>query len=149
VEAPEATSEPGGLGAVAVVVPGWAPRDEPLVYVGDSLFELINGGAELYHQHGFVQALAVDYTHETGSEIALEVFEMGDADGAQIVFASKAGETGESVDVGDEARLESYYMNTRVGRYVVTITGFDSEPVTAEGVLAIGQAVAAELGGLS
>ncbi|HSL18151.1 MAG TPA: DUF6599 family protein [Methylomirabilota bacterium] len=139
--------EPEGLTRAAVAVEGWELDGEPLVFVGDTLFELINGGAELYHQHGFVQALSAQYVDGEGRTIALEVFEMGDAEGAATVFAEKAGESGEPVELGDEARLESYYLNLRSGRFIVTLTGYASDEQTTAGILALADAVAAELGG--
>jgi hypothetical protein len=146
----EPVSRPGageGLAELAVSVDGWKIGGEPEVFVGDALFEMINGGAELYHQHGFVQALATHYNDVDGREIELEVFEMGDAAGAGKVFGEKAGSSGEPTDIGDDAMVESYYMNFRSGRFVVTLTGFESEPETTEGMLALARAVAAELGG--
>ena len=77
---PEPVVEPSvsPLAAVAVPLDGWALDGEPQVVVGDELFELINGGAELYHQLGFVQAAAAEYVDDSGCAISLEVFEMGD-----------------------------------------------------------------------
>ena len=140
-------SEPEGLTRAAVEVEGWELDGEPLVFVGDTLFELINGGAELYHRHGFVQALSAQYVDGEGRTIALEVFEMGDPEGAASVFADKAGGSGEAVELGDEARLESYYLNLRSGRYLATLTGYTSDEQTTAGILALAEAVAAELGG--
>ena len=139
--------EAEGLTRAAVAVEGWELDGEPLVFVGDTLFELINGGAELYHQHGFVQALSAQYVDGEGRTIALEVFEMGDPQGAATVFAAKAGGSGEPVELGDEARLESYYLNLRSGRYIATLTGYASDEQTTAGILALAGAVAAELGG--
>ena len=67
------------LAAVAVEIDGWRMEYEPEIYVGDSLFELINGGAEVYHRFGFVQALSTQYSEADGRSISLEVFEMGAA----------------------------------------------------------------------
>ena len=139
--------EPEGLTRAAVAVEGWELDGEPQVFVGDTLFELINGGAELYHLHGFVQALSAQYADGDGRTIALEVFEMGDPEGAATVFAAKAGGSGEPLDLGDEARLESYYLNLRSGRFIVTLTGYASDEQTTAGILALAGAVAAELGG--
>lgn len=138
---------PAGFVAAAVTVDPWRLDGEPQVHVGDALFELINGGAELYHRHGFVQALSAEYADGDGRSIALEIFEMSNVEGARRVFAEKAGGSGEAVDLGDEARLESYYMNLRTGPYLVTLTGFEGDPGTTEGIVALAGAVAAELGG--
>ena len=141
------TSEPEGLMKAAVSIDGWQLEDEPLVYVGDTLYELINGGAELYHQLGFVQALAAEYVDKEGRSLSLEVFEMGDPAGTETLFIEKTGGSGEPVAIGDEAAVESYYMNARVDRYLITITGFESDEATTSGMLELAEAVASALGG--
>ena len=140
-------TESEALMSAAVFLEGWLLEEEPLVYVGDSLFELINGGAELYHQLGFVQALAAEYVDADGRAISLEVFEMGDLEGTKELFTEKTGGSGKPADIGDEAAIESYYMNARVGRYLITITGFESDEVTTAGILELARAVASALGG--
>jgi hypothetical protein len=138
-----------GIGAAAAVVSGWQQEYEPEIYVGDALFELINGGAEVYHRFGFVQALATQYADGDGRSISLEVFEMKDIDGAKRIYADKTGGSGEPLQIGDEAAGEDYYLNFRSGRFLVTITGFDSQPETTDGILLLARAAAAGLGGAS
>ncbi len=113
--------------SAAVEVDGWAMDYEPEIYVGDSLFELINGGAEVYHRFGFIQALATQYSDGDGRSISLEVFEMGDVEGARNIYADKTGGAGEPLEIGDEAAGEDYYLNFRSGPFLVTITGFESD----------------------
>ena len=151
-EAPVAVAAPVAeptINTAVVPLEGWTVETEPQVVVGDDLFELINGGAELYHQIGFVQALAADYADGDGRSIVLEVFEMADEQAAAAIFAEKAGGTGEPAQIGDEAAVESYYLNARTGQYLITITGFESDDVTSEAVLQLARTVAAELGGAS
>lgn len=136
------------LASAAVTMDGWRMDYEPEIYVGDTLFELINGGAEVYHRFGFVQALATQYSDADGRSLSLEVFEMGDVKGAHDIFADKAGGSGEPLDIGDEARSEDYYLNFRSGLFLVTITGFDSDETTTEGILNLARAVAGALGGV-
>jgi hypothetical protein len=131
----------------AVEIDGWRIEVEPEIYIGDSLFELINGGAEVYHRFGFVQALATQYTDAEGRSISLEVFEMGDVEGARNIYSDKTGGSGEPLEIGDEALGEDYYLNLRSGPFLITITGFDSDEQTQSGILKLALAVAAGLGG--
>ena len=135
------------LAATAVEIDGWRMEYEPEIYVGDSLFELINGGAEVYHRFGFLQALATQYSQAEGRSISLEVFEMGDVEGARNIYADKTGGAGEPLEIGDEAAGEDYYLNFRSGSFLVTITGFDSDEQTTKGILKLAHAVADRIGG--
>jgi len=134
------------LAAAAVEIDGWRMDDEPEIYVGDSLFELINGGAEVYHRFGFVQAVATQYSQADGRSISLEVFEMGDVEGARNIYADKTGGTGEPLEIGDDAAGEDYYLNFRSGPFLVTITGFDNDEHTTNGILKLAHAVADGIG---
>lgn len=134
------------LADAAVPLEGWKMDGDPQVVVGDELFELINGGAELYHQHGFVQAMATEYSDDAGRDISLEVFEMKDLQGAQDVFAEKSGGSGEALSVGDEAAFEDYYLNVRTGPYLITITGFETDEATTDAIRRLAESVVFALG---
>ena len=144
---PVADRRSSDISAAAVEIDGWQREYEPEVYVGESLFELINGGAEVYHRFGFVQALATQYADVHGRSFSLEVFEMGDVEGARNIYSDKTGGSGEPLEIGDEAAGEDYYLNLRSGRFLVTITGFDSDEQTTDGILELAREVAVGLGG--
>ena len=136
---------PLDLASAAVEIEGWYLEVEPQVYVGDALFELVNGGAELYYRFGFVQALSAQYSDGEGRSIALDLFEMLDAEAARGIFSEKTSSTGEHLEIGDEASFESYYLNVRSGRFLITVTGFDSGPETTDGLLELARAMESRL----
>ena len=94
-----------------------------------------------------LEALAAEYVDNEGRSLSLEVFEMGDLAGTEQLFLEKTGGSGEPVAIGDEAAVESYYMNARVDRYLITITWFESDEATTTGMLELAEAVATALGG--
>ncbi len=49
---------------------------EPEYVVGDDLFQLINGGAEIYHEYGFKQAVSASYKNINDKSFNLEIYEM-------------------------------------------------------------------------
>jgi hypothetical protein len=128
-------------------VAGWAPRGEPQVFEGEALFELINGGAEIYHEFGFRRALAADYVGPGDGSIALEIFEMADPAAAWGVYSFKTGDGGRPLEVGDAAELEDYYLNVLKGRYVVTLTAMTLEDGAREGLLPLALSVARRIDG--
>jgi hypothetical protein len=130
------------LAPAAAGVNGWTPVGEPQIFEGDALFELINGGAEIYHEFGFQRALSQDFTGPEQRYIALEIFEMTDAAAACGTYTFKTGVDGQVLDLGDEAMLEDYYLNVRRGRYLVTVTGMASDETTIAAITDIAAAVA-------
>jgi len=113
-------------------VPGWTSPGEPQTAAGDDLYLLIDGGAETYLRHGFRRAAIHSYEHTDGKMFNLEIYEMTDPAAADSIFVFKIGSDGKSLDIGDEARLESYYLNLKKGRYIVTVIGLDTSETTRQ-----------------
>lgn len=135
------------LAPAAGEMTGWEPRGGAQIFEGEELFELINGGAEIYHEFGFERALSSDYSNGANGLVALEIFEMEDADAAYGVYAIKSGTTGEAIELGDEAVLEAYYLNLRKDRFVVTLTAMDTSEDTLRGLEAIAAEVSEKIPG--
>lgn len=118
----------------------WKPVGEVQAFRGDDLYIYINGGAEIYHEYGFKQAVVQDYQSQKGKELSLEIFEMKTPESAYGMFTFKKSVSGKEVEVGGEGQLADYYLNFWKGNYVVTITGFDDEKDTIEGLLQVARA---------
>jgi len=119
----------------------WIPVDRPEIYVGDDLFLFINGGAEIYHEYGFVQAAALGYRSKNGKSLNLELYEMTDTFSAYGVYSFKRGKNGKTISLGESALLEDYYLNFWKGKYVVTLVGFDEDQETLEGIATLARIV--------
>ena len=48
-------------------------KEPPETYSGDELFQMINGGADIYHEYGFVQVVRAAYTDGKRLTIKLEI----------------------------------------------------------------------------
>lgn len=60
-------------------LPGLQISGEPKVYEGDYLFDLINGGADVYFEYGFIQVVTQAYNGITGqSNVKVEIYQMTD-----------------------------------------------------------------------
>ncbi len=126
---------------------GWAPDGEAQEFKGEDLFVYIDGGADIYHEYGFVAVAVQDYRNPAGKTVSLEIFEMSDDAAAFGMYAFKTTGKGKSVGLGDGGELEEYYLNFHKGRYVLTLTGFDGSAETVRGLREVaGAADAALLG---
>lgn len=120
----------------------WKPSEPPQYVEGDDLFLLINGGAEIYQEYGFKQAVVQSYEDSEERSLNLEVYEMADPDAAYGIFTFKRGKNCETVDIGDESCLQDYYLNVWKGGFLITVVGFDTEAETREGLIALAEATA-------
>jgi len=120
---------------------GWTPKDAPQNYQGEDLFAYIDGGAEIYYEYGFKQVVVQDYQDKKGKTITLEIFEMADSESAFGMFSFKSSGKGQPCAIGQDARLEDYYLNFWKGACLVTLTGFDAGQDSRRGILEIARAV--------
>jgi hypothetical protein len=129
---PENSCPPPNIGT-------WRAEGETEVYVGDDLFVYINGGAEIYHEYGFVQVAVQRYVRGDDS-ISVEVFSMdGDAFG---IFSFARSSSGHEVKLGNGGTSADYYMHFWSGPELAVITAESEFEDLGAAVLEIGTTVA-------
>jgi hypothetical protein len=124
---------------------GWEPVGTPQHMIGEDLFLLINGGAEIYYEYGFKQVIAQGFKNKNGKSFNLEIYEMQNPAAAYGIYTFKTGDEGKPLDVGNEGLLEDYYLNFRKGNVCVTVIGFDSGKETIDGIVDAAKVVAAKI----
>jgi len=65
---------------------GWK-KQEDQVYNKETLYEYINGGAELYISYGFKEVLSRKYSKPNQPDILVEIFDMGSSTNAYGIFS--------------------------------------------------------------
>jgi hypothetical protein len=103
-------------------VKGWDLTDEIGQAKGEELFELINGGAEVYLRLGFVQALLATYGDGKDRAVNLELFQMKKQAAAKAVFEKKATGLSIKAPFGDRAAWGDYYLFIHKGVYQIALT---------------------------
>jgi hypothetical protein len=106
-------------------------------YKGEDLFFYIDGGAEIYHEYGFERVIVQDYKNPNGRSASLEVYKMNSPASAYGIYTFKSSGKGQKLNLGHECKLQDYYLNFWKGQYLVTITGFDAEEETIDGLKSI------------
>jgi hypothetical protein len=131
----------------AAELKNWEPAGTAQHVKGDDLFLLINGGAEIYYEYGFKQAITQGYKHKDQPSLGfnLEIYEMQNPEAAYGVYTFKTGDAGKSIDVGNEGLLEDYYLNFWKGNFLVTVIGFDSKKETLDGIIRTAKIVNAKI----
>jgi len=124
---------------------GWTKSSETRVFPADHLYEYIDGDADKYIHAGVEQALTSDYNFEGKSDAVADVFILANAGGARAVFESFPAAGGESVAVGDAARLYQGSFILCKGRFFVRLVAFQQTPDTQQALLVLGRAIVAKL----
>lgn len=103
---------------------GVTMSSEAKTYVGETLYEYINGGAEVYHQYGF-EEVSTAYYQKDETEFILDVYQFGSVEGSYGLYSSTKFEDDEILAYG----VEGYYSGNRLDfvkdKYLIRITGYD------------------------
>ncbi|MEI6614230.1 MAG: DUF6599 family protein [Chrysiogenales bacterium] len=119
---------------------GWkktAPADR---YTPGNLSTYIDGGAELYLSYNFKNALALKYKDAAGSEIEVDIFDMGSAPDAFGVFAHSR----ETIDnrFGQGCEYAAGLLTFWKDRYYVSILAYPETTEKKDVVFKLGQTIA-------
>ena len=124
-----ATDAPEAIVAKLQPAAGWTAPEPARVAVGTGLFELIDGGAELYHEFGFKRAAAWSLETAERSSIQIELYEMTDAAAAYGVWSMMQTGTYTRGTLGHGSLRFGYYVAFWSGAYFASVTG--ARPDTA------------------
>jgi len=132
---------PDFAGRLPLELRGWKRPTRPQVYDQKTLYDYIDGGAELYLSYGFQRALAFLYQQGADREIKVDVFDMGSSHNAFGIFAH--GRERDEAVIGQGSEYAGGLLTFWKDRYFVSVLGYPETPETRAVVHALGQAVAA------
>jgi hypothetical protein len=110
---------------------GWAMRDAPETFTSDTLFEHIDGQADLFIQYGFEKSIFAIYRNVNSSDdkIDLDIYDMGNPLQAFGVF-SRFRQDESPAGIGLDSYLTDQYAVFYKGKYFVVLQAQDSNAPT-------------------
>lgn len=127
--------------------PGWIADGTPETFTRDTLYEHIDGEAELYLPYGLDSAAAGYYKAGEGSKagLAVDIYRMGSLLDAFGIYGNYRSPEGEAVQVGVEGEVSPTQLLFFQDRYFVRINSSGREPPAREAILACAHAISAKL----
>jgi len=122
----------------------WRRSGQERLFVGAALYQHINGGAELYHQHGFDRLAVQDYANG-GHEVRVEIYRMSGAAGAMAVFAEMTAGMSVEKRYGTSCVLDDYQVMFLRDDCLVSLTTYEKSAEAAEAMAALAAAIDAAL----
>jgi hypothetical protein len=134
-------SQPKNLWPFDSLKGGWFSDTVLNEYSANNLYELVNGGADLYFEYGFIKVINGSFFNN-GKEILVELFQMADNDAAYGIYSFYRSPKAIILDIGDEAALMDYYLSLRLGSYFITLTAYESDSISVTGLQSIAARIA-------
>ncbi len=123
----------------------WAYAGEPLTYDAETLFNFIDGGAEVYLEYGFVEVISQEYARGEDSVITT-VYEMKEPVGAFGVFSYNRSPRKSPLSLGDGGFKGGFQAAFWQERYYVVVESFSSSEQMEQALLSFGSKISDRIG---
>jgi hypothetical protein len=111
----------------AFIPDGWKIDDKAMEFTPENLYELIDGGAELYLAYDMEKTLFINFVHKTNTGLSIElyIYDMGTPTNAFGIFSAERFQTAPTLDFGrDSYNVDAHYFIWS-GRYYIRIVASD------------------------
>lgn len=145
---PSATDVGPSAGASAYFpeLDGWAKGGEPAVYEPETLYEYIDGAADIYISYDFQELSSLYYERGEDEGIAVDVYRHSTPRNAFGIYSQERPAEEDFIDIGTQGYYETGILNFLLGPYYVKLSGYslggDDEAVLKE----VAREVASRLG---
>ncbi|NIO47910.1 MAG: hypothetical protein GTN73_00510 [Candidatus Aminicenantes bacterium] len=105
----------------------WKITEAPQDYFPETLFEYINGAAEIYLSYDFRELTVGQYEKgDSNASLILEIYDMGNEKNSFGIYSAERFPDSQSISLGNQGYLEEETLNFIVGKYYVKLLCFDS-----------------------
>ena len=126
-------------------VAGWATTGVIRTFEAADLWKYIDGDAERYLKAGVERVSTTDYKFQNKVDATVDIYTMGNAEGADTIFRSEPAADGRPIQLGDSARLHGQSLVFRKGAFLVRIVAFGESAETQQALLRLGRGIDLQL----
>ncbi|RPJ19636.1 MAG: hypothetical protein EHM26_07235 [Desulfobacteraceae bacterium] len=127
-------------------VNGWKQVGEIQTFNPGTLYEYINGGADLYLAYDFEELKVAEYQNSQKAAVTVDVYRHRTSTHAFGVYSQERVPGANFIDVGIQGYQERHALNFLSGNTYVKITSYDTGPEDQAVLLSFAKAVAGNLG---
>jgi len=127
-------------------IDSWKTKVIKEVHTPENLWDLINGGAEIFVAHGFVDLHRADYIRKKqGCMVHVEVYRFNPGTSAHEMFTEESSPDYKHIDLGKEAYIMEGILNFTTGDYYVKLYSNDQGEAVQDALVLIASEVALTL----
>ncbi len=126
-------------------VAGWTRTDDVRNFEAADLWKYIDGDAERYLKVGTLRVSTVDYKFQNKVDAVVDIYTMGNAEGAARILDTEPAGDAKPVQLGDRARLYGQSLVFRKGPSLVRIVAYEESAETSQALLQLGRNIAGRL----
>jgi hypothetical protein len=122
--------EEEGVSSLHLLLPDvvtWKIPEAPQDYFPETLFEYINGAAEIYLSYDFKELTVGQYEKgDSNASLIIEIYDMGNEINSFGIYSAERFPDSQFISLGNQGYLEEETLNFIVGKYYVKLLYFDS-----------------------
>jgi hypothetical protein len=118
-------------------------------YTDSTLYDFLDGGAELYFDYGIEAVASAEYGAGQDLSIELSVYDMGSPENAFGIYSNFRYPGADFVDVGAEGMRTAGSLGFWKGRYYCRLIAFDTASEVQAAMVALAGSTAANITGVS
>lgn len=109
-------------------VDSWKFSEAPQNYFPETLFEYINGAAEIYLAYDFAELIVGQYEKGNSEHsLSIEIYDMGNEKNSFGIYSAERFQDSNFISIGNQGYLEEGTLNFIVGKYYIKLLCFDCE----------------------
>ncbi len=120
-------------------VEGWKALDADAQYDRETLYDYMNGGAEMFLTYDFQKVWVRRYEGPDESEITVDLYDMGSSEEAFGMFSF--GREDEGIGIGQDSEFGADLLRFWKGRYFVSIMGMGDVETMESPMVGIGESI--------
>ncbi len=104
----------------------WTKTEEPSSYFPGTLFEFINGAAEIYLAYDFKELTVFQYGQKgSTASMAVEIYEMSNETNAFGIYGAERYPDNNFIPIGIQGYVEEGILNYLIGKYYIKLLCFE------------------------
>jgi len=111
----------------------WKFSEAPQSYLPETLYEYINGAAEIYLAYSFKELIVGQYEKpDQGATLTIEIYDMGNGENSFGIYSAERFPDSKFIPMGNQGYLEEEVLNFIVGKFYVKLLCFDCDEKSEE-----------------
>ncbi len=128
-------------------IAGWVVKAEPTVYGPETLWDFIDGAADLYLSYAFVDLHVAYYTNREGIEVRAELYRHDSSEDAYGIYSQERSPESPPAPFGCEGYLDSGMLNYVCGPVYVKLSSNQEGDSVAPALATVAGTIEVALGG--
>jgi len=106
----------------------WEFSERPEIYLPETLFEYINGAAEIYLVYDFQELIVAQFEKKDApASLTMEIYDMGEMKNSFGIYSAERFPDSNFLSIGNGGYIEEGALNFIVDRYYIKLLCFDCE----------------------